>query len=362
MRTLFYHTAKHWSGASRAFAVAARGLTAQGAQVTVVCREGSGPEGKFLEEGLDVVPVPAAESLGPDAWRLRAVLKEKFIEVVFLHTEREHFVASSAMRLAERGAVIRRVPAGCIANIGRTGSVAGKMATSLLLFATEADRARSGGGDRSFVAPLGVDAAKVQDVRASSRAMLGFTDATELIVCVIDQQSGSRVTTAMRTLALLAERHPNLRLVLVGRADDADDTRMHAAALGVTSLVRFLRENDNRPEVLAAADVGWVAADGDDGAFACLDFMAARVPIVAERTPLVSHYVPDGIAGVLLPPADPSDTASAVARFLAGEETRQSMGGAGYTRANRDFGEQAMIEGFVAATAAAGDRSLWATR
>jgi glycosyltransferase involved in cell wall biosynthesis len=266
------------------------------------------------------------------------------------------------MRLAERGAVIRRIPAGARASSTRSGKVAGKMATSLLLFTTEADRARFGGGDRTFVAPLGVDVTKVQDARAASREMLGFTDATQLIVCVIDQSSGSRVTTAMRTLALLAERHPALRLLLVGRAADADDTRMHAAALGVTSLVRFLRERDNTPQVLAAADVGWVAADGDDGAFACLDFMAARVPVLAERSPLVSNYVPDGIAGVLLPPADPSDTASAVARFLADSDTRKAMGNAGFTRAQRDFGERAMIEGFIAAAAAAADRSLWVAR
>ncbi|MEP6733611.1 MAG: glycosyltransferase family 4 protein [bacterium] len=362
MRTVFYHTASHWSGTSRAVAVAARGLAAQGAAVTVVCRAGSSPEEGFRSEGLDVVAVPPTGSIGPDAWRLRAVLKEKFIEVVFLHTEREHLVASSAMRLAERGAVIRRVPPGGSATSTRSGDFAGKMATSLLLFTTEADRARSVAGDKAFVAPLGVDVAKVQDVRAASRETLGYTDATQLIVCVIDRNSGSRVTTAMRTLALLAERHPALRLALVGRAEDADDTRMHAAALGVTSLVRFLRERDQTPELLAAADVGWVAADGDDGALACLDFMAARVPVIAERTPLVSTYVPDGIAGVLLPPADPSDTASAVARFLGDAETRKAMGNAGFTRAKRDFGESAMIAGFVAAAAAAGDRTLWAAR
>jgi glycosyltransferase involved in cell wall biosynthesis len=123
-----------------------------------------------------------------------------------------------------------------------------------------------------------------------------------------------------------------------------------------------LRENDNTPQVLAAADVGWVAADGDDGAFACLDFMAARVPVIAERSPLVSSYVPDGIAGVLLPPGEPSDTASAVARFLADKNMRKAMGDGGFTRAQRDFGEKAMIDGFAAAAAAAGDRTLWATR
>jgi glycosyltransferase involved in cell wall biosynthesis len=90
--------------------------------------------------------------------------------------------------------------------------------------------------------------------------------------------------------------------------------------------------------------------------------MAARVPIIAERSPLLSHYVPDGIAGVLLPPADPSDTAAAVASFLADEGQRLAMGKAGRTRAARDFGESAMIEGFAAAASAAGDRSLWTAR
>jgi glycosyltransferase involved in cell wall biosynthesis len=108
--------------------------------------------------------------------------------------------------------------------------------------------------------------------------------------------------------------------------------------------------------------VGWVAADGDDGGFACLDFMAARVPIISERSPLIAHYVPDGIAGVLLPPADPSDTAAAVASFLAHDEQRDSMGRAGRTRAQRDFSEQAMIEGFAVAASAAGDRASWAAR
>ena len=67
--------------------------------------------------------------------------------------------------------------------------------------------------------------------------------------------------------------------------------------------------------------------------------MAARVPVIAERSPLVAHFVPDGIAGVLLPPADPSDTAAAVARFLAHDDQREAMGSAGCTRAQRDFSE-----------------------
>jgi glycosyltransferase involved in cell wall biosynthesis len=362
MRTLFYHMAPRWSGSARAFAVAARGLAARGEPVTVVCRADSPAQQGFVSEGLDVVAVPPDGSVGGDAWRLRAILKEKFVEVVFLHTEREQIVAASALRLAERGAVIRRVPAGDRATASRSTKLAGKMAAARLLFTTDGDRARAGVGDRAFIAPLGVDVARVENARTEARASLRIDDRMQLVMCVADTTSRMRVTTALRTLALLAERHPELRLALVGPGGDDEDTHMHAAALGVTSLVRFLGDRTDMPRLLAAADVGWVAAEGDDGAFACLDFMAARVPIIAERSPLLSHYVPDGIAGVLLPPADPSDTAAAVASFLADEGQRLAMGKAGRTRAARDFGESAMIEGFAAAASAAGDRSLWTAR
>ena len=362
MRSLFYYTGRGWTGEARAFAIAARGLAARGEPVTVVCRPDGDAELGFTHEELDVVTLPVTDSVSRDAWRLRAVLKEKFAEVVFLHTEREQLIASTAMRMAERGAVIRRVPAGQAATSGRSAQLGAKMAAARLLFSTEADRARTKGAANEFIAPLGVDVKRVDGLRAAARTSLGIEMETQLIVCVTAGAARQRSGTALRTLALLAERHPDMRLALVGPGADEEDVHMHAAALGVSSLVHFLGERDDLPLVLAAADVGWVAADGDDAGFACLDFMAARVPIVAERSSLVGHYVPDGIAGVLLPPADPSDTAATVASFLSHRDQRETMGRAGRTRAERDFKEQVMIDGFAAAADAAGDRASWAKR
>jgi len=342
--------------------MAARGLAARGEPVTVACCADTPAEQSFAREGIEVVALPPDGTVAGDAFRLRNVLREKFVEVVFLHTEREQLVASSAMRMAERGAIIRRIPAGLIAARGRASRLAGRFASSRLLFATEEDRSRTPNAAGEFVAPLGVDVAKVDGVRATARTSLGIDMDTQLIVCVTGGAARVRAFTALRTLALLAERHPNMRLALVGQGADQEDVHMHAAALGVSPLVHFLGERDDLPIVLAAADVGWVAADGDDAGFACLDFMAARVPIVSERAPLVSHYVPDGIAGVLLPPADPSDTAATVASFLAHGDQREAMGRAGRTRAQRDFSEDAMIDGFAAAAEAAGDRASWAAR
>src|SRR4051812_16771425 len=183
----------------------------RGEPVTVVCCVDSAAEQAFAREGLEVIALPPGGSRTGDAWRLRKVLREKFVEVVFLHTEREQLVASSAMRLAERGAVIRRVPAGVAATPGPPTQLARRMASTRLLFTTAEARARSPGGAEGFVSPLGVDVSRVDGIRAASRTSLGVDFETQLIVCTVAGNARIRAGTALRTLALLAERHPDLR-------------------------------------------------------------------------------------------------------------------------------------------------------
>ena len=41
---------------------------------------------------------------------------------------------------------------------------------------------------------------------------------------------------------------------------------------------------------MKAAHAGWIVSGSDNAVYACLDFMALRVPVIAERTPLTQHY------------------------------------------------------------------------
>src|SRR4051812_42806642 len=212
MNTLFFDGSRYWSGSARAFAAAARALAARGDAVTVVCREGGSSHGGYAQEGLEVLGLPQGASVTRDAWRLRTMLKDRTVEAVFFHSEREHLVVSSAMRLGGRGILVRRVAAGGNATSGRSAKLADRMAVSRVLFTTTFDRDRSGLGERAFLAPLGVDVARAQTLRAEARQTLGIAESTQLIVCVIDNASDARVTTALRTVALLGERHPQLRM------------------------------------------------------------------------------------------------------------------------------------------------------
>ena len=107
MRALFYHPSPSWSGCARAFAVAARGLAGRGYQVTFACAEEGTVQQRVSYPGVDVLTLPSDETWVLASRRLRQAIVDGFVEVVFVHGEREQLVASSAVWQASRGAVVR---------------------------------------------------------------------------------------------------------------------------------------------------------------------------------------------------------------------------------------------------------------
>lgn len=363
MGVLFLIADDCWSASARAFVLAARGLSARGHEVLLACQADCPVQARAGEAEIPVVTLDADASGARNALQLRTTLKEREIGVVFVHTDAELLMASSAVRLARAAAVIRRVPPFTVASQGSGARFARRIAATGLLFSTEADRQAADVGRHrvaAAVAPLGVDLTQHDAVSAVTKASLGAPPDSRLIVCVHDGGERHRVFMALRTLALLAPRHPDLHLALVGAAE-LDELRMHGAALGINAMVTYLGAREDELSIIHAADVGWIAADGDGAAFAALDFMAFRIPVLAERNPLTEHYVVDGIAGVLLTPADAATTAASVAAFLAKGEQRVQMGNAGRARLEREFSYEAMIQGFEQAIAAA-DRTAQAVR
>jgi len=353
VRLLFLHTGNDWAGTARAFAAAARGLAARGHQVSFACLAGTVAEERPAAEQLEVVPLTRSSG-ARDAWRLRVALHQRDPDAVFVHSEREQLVVTSAARLASPSRVIRRISAGAAYQEGRAGRIASRMTQATALFNSEAERGNaSAAGLRapSAVAPLGVDVAAYDDVRPAPRESIGAPSQSRLVACVFEPSARARMSVVLRTMAQLAPRHPELRLAVVGPGSDDENLRMHAAALGITNVVSFLGEREDELAVLASADVGWVAANCDAAAFAYMDLMALRIPLIAEREPLAQHYVADGITGVLIPSSDAPETAALVAMFLAKGDQRAAMGNAARARVAREFPEATMVEGFERALA-----------
>lgn len=359
MRVLFYFAESKWSACARAVLVAAAGLQSRGHEVAIACCAGSKLEMLATREAIDVALIDAPWNAAAGAWDVRRLMQQRGVEVVIVTTERDQVVVSSARLFAERAAVLRRVPPFTRLNVQRLGKLALKLAESGLIFATEremSEASAAGWSLASSVAPVGVDVARYDGVTPADRRQMGAPGEGLLIACAYEASGRHRIATMFRTLALLAPRHPNLHAVVFGPDSLDEQLRMHASALNVNPILSFLGDVDEPLAVMRAANVGWVVGDGDAGAFGCLDFMALRLPVIADRSALMQHYVADGISGLLLSPSEPAHTASSVAAFLAIEERRAAMGNAGRTRVQRDFTETAMIDGFERAVAAAAER------
>jgi glycosyltransferase involved in cell wall biosynthesis len=369
LHVLFLHTAREWSGTARLFARAGRGISERGAKVTLLVtpdsnvhlavsprRDPGQPRHTPIPEPFEIIPFATDSWFLVAARRLRRIFRRWDADTIFVSTDREHLIAATACWLSRNGSVVRWTPAGQRLQMGPSGRWASRLARTSYLFASETDR-RSSSVPRNAidasVAQIGIDVSTYPTDGAKAPTLEGEpasdqkqTEPFKYIVCVYDPTSRGRAATAIRTISMLAPRHPNLRLIIVGPGSDDEDLRMQAAALRVLHLVSFLGERDDVVSLMQSAHLGWVVAEADTGAYGILDLMALGVPTVASEGGVAERYIANGISGALYPPEDSASTAATVAGMLLSEETRDAMGKAARVRVAREFPESETIEGF----------------
>ena len=367
MHVLFLHTAREWSGTARLFARAGRGISERGAKVTLLVtpdsnvhlavsprRDPGQPRHTPIPEPFEIIPFSTDGWFFTAARRLRRIFRRWDADTIFVSTDREHLIAATACWMSRNGSVVRWTPAGRKLEMGSSGRWGARLARTAYLFASETDRRASSlpkNAVDASVAQIGVDVSTYPADGAKPPAAEGepataTNPALKFIVCIYDPTSRGRAATAIRTISMLAPRHPNLRLIIVGQGSDDEDLRMQAAALRVLHLVSFLGERDDVISLMQDAALGWVVADADTGAYGVLDLMAVGIPTVSSEGGVAQRYIANGISGALYPPDDSASTAATVAGMLLSDETREAMGKAARTRVAREFPETEMIEGF----------------
>ncbi|HEY8832764.1 MAG TPA: glycosyltransferase [Gemmatimonadaceae bacterium] len=303
-----------------------------------------------IPEPFEIIPFSTEGGFFSAARRLKKIFRRWDADAIFVTTDREHLIAGTACWLTRGGTVVRWTPAGKKLEMEFAGKVAAWLTKTSYLFASEMDR-RAANIPRNALesgsAEIGVDLGSypVNGEQPPSPEDLA-SDKLKFIVCVYDPTSRGRAATAIRTMSMLAPRHPNLRLMIVGPGSDDEDLRMQAAALRVLHLVSFLGERDDQVSLMKDAHLGWVVAEGDTGVYGILDLMALGIPAVASEGGTTQRYIAHGISGALYPSDDSASTAAAVAGLLQSEESRVAMGKAARTRVAREFPESATIEGF----------------
>jgi glycosyltransferase involved in cell wall biosynthesis len=146
---------------------------------------------------------------------------------------------------------------------------------------------------------------------------------------------------AVWTLDILQSSYPDLHLVLTGAGPDRERLLQFARANQTAGRLRLASDEDGA--VLAGAEVGWAPDRAPDDPTPVLEMMAAGLPVVASRLPLLAEVVRDGDTGLLVRPGDRGGLARQTRRLLEDAELRRRLALA----AQQYVGEHFSVRNFV---------------
>lgn len=177
------------------------------------------------------------------------------------------------------------------------------------------------GSDRKKIAviPNGIDFSRFAGLpsRAEARSRLGIPPDVRVVMVVANLLPYKGHLDLVRVLPLLTERHPELRLVLVGADRGLGPSLvMEARILGVDDQLELHGPHSNPEQLLKAADVFVLPSHEEGFPNALIEAMSVGVPVVATAVGGIPEALDGGRRGVLVPARDPMALASAISDVL----------------------------------------------
>jgi glycosyltransferase involved in cell wall biosynthesis len=191
--------------------------------------------------------------------------------------------------------------------------------------------------------------------RAQARRTLGLGPEDLVIGTVGNFTRKKNQQMMLHATALVAERMPNVRIVLIGTGPLEDNLRRLAVRLGIGDRTIFTGSRDDVLELLPALDVFCLSSQFEGLSIALVEAMATGIPCVATAVGGIPEVIEDGVSGLLVPAGATIVLADTLERVLRDESLRSRLGEEGGARAMAfDIGRaarrlQALYEEMMAA-------------
>jgi glycosyltransferase involved in cell wall biosynthesis len=152
----------------------------------------------------------------------------------------------------------------------------------------------------------------------------------------------------LRAHALLAERHPDSRAVIVGDGPERGALEALAAELGIADSVIFTGYRSDVRALMAAFDVYVNTSTYEGVSLTILEAMATSLPVIATPVGGNPEVIIDQETGLLVP-ARARAIADAISLLWLDPRRRRLMGDAGRWRVIRHFSIARMVDDYASA-------------
>jgi glycosyltransferase involved in cell wall biosynthesis len=143
------------------------------------------------------------------------------------------------------------------------------------------------------------------------------------VLCVARQYPRKRIVDLINAFALVLRREPRARLTLIGDGPEHGALVAQVRSLGLDGPVQILGALADDAEVrdwYSRSSLFCLPSEQEGFGIVFLEAMAAGLPVVSTTAAAIPEVIPDGQAGLLVPPRDPEALAEALLRLLGDPE------------------------------------------
>jgi glycosyltransferase involved in cell wall biosynthesis len=173
---------------------------------------------------------------------------------------------------------------------------------------------------------IDVDAFETKQPSIGLRSAIGIEAQDKVLICVgrLVQSKGHKIL--FDAMLELTRGWSELKLILVGDGESRKSLERQCQELNLMDRVLFLGSRPDVAALLAISDVFVLPSLIEATSLALLEAMASRRPVVATSIPGNAAVIENGVSGLLVPPGDSRELATALDFLLRHPERGQAFG------------------------------------
>lgn len=347
LTVLHVDTERGWRGGERQLLWLAAGMRDRGHRAIIVARPSDELARRAQALKLEVIAAAPRGELDLFAARdLRRAIAQYRAQLVHAHTAHAAAIAALAtLGTSAKIVIARRVDFPLRRNLGtrlkyRRAEAVIAVSKTVAAVAAEAGIAR----ERIHVVPDGVDLSRsVEPASGDTLRSLGLLTGEPLVVQVAALVAHKDPLTFVRAMAVVRERIPRVRALLVGDGPLRAVAQAEITRLDLDRAVSLTGFRHDADDLLAAATVATLSSVEEGMGSVLLDAMAFGVPIAATRAGGIPEVVSDGESGLLSTPGDPAALADNIVRLLSDQDLAASLAARARMRVE-EFSVDRMVE------------------
>ena len=351
MFSIHVDTARTWRGGQRQVLLTVLGLRERGHRTVLVAH----PEGELTgraSEGHDLIRLaPRAEVDLHAGWKLSRIIKDLRPDVLHAHDPHAVALSSLALSFLTSGKCPALVASRRVAFHlkGHAFSrwkyhqvdcfVAASHAIHQMLIGDGIDP------DRVVTVYEGIDLERVEaEPAVNIHAEFWLPTQAPIVgaVAALTQEKGHKYL--IDAAALVVRDVPDARFVILGEGDLRPGLERQVKDLHLDKHIVLPGFRADILSFVKSFDVFVMSSLFEGLGTSLLDAMALSKPTVASDTGGIPEVVSHGETGLLVPPRDSRELASAITKLLKDPERRERMGRAGRERVARLFSAEQMVE------------------